>query len=114
MRVLLMEDCSDLRHLFARILRLVGVEVHEAADGSEASACLPSAAPELVLTDLMMPVLDGLELIRRLRAMPGMDGVPIVAMTAETLREVHRAGAIDLLEKPLDFRTLICCVGTYG
>jgi PleD family two-component response regulator len=77
MRVLLVEDSSELRRLFARVLEGNGFEVCEAANGREALDCLPGFVPDVILTDLMMPVLDGFELIRRLRAMPTMAEVPI-------------------------------------
>jgi DNA-binding response OmpR family regulator len=111
MRVLLVEDSADLRHLFARVLKGNGFEVCEAANGREALDCLPGFEPDVVLTDLMMPELDGFELIRRLRAMPTMAEVSIVAMTAAatnaTEREVRRAGAADFLAKPFGSRELL-------
>ena len=111
MRVLLVEDSADLRHLFARVLKGSGFEVCEAANGREALDCLPGFEPDVVLTDLMMPEVDGFELIRRLRAMPSMAEVPIVAMSAaatnEAEREARRAGAADLLAKPFDSRALL-------
>lgn len=115
MRVLLVEDSSDLRHLFARVLKGNGFEVCEAANGREALQCLPGFEPDVVLTDLMMPEIGGIELIRRLRAMPTMAEVPIVAMTAaattEAIREARRAGAADLLAKPFDSRALLDRLG---
>jgi DNA-binding response OmpR family regulator len=115
MRVLLVEDTDDLRHLFARVLKARGFEVRAAADGREALACLAEFVPDVVVTDLMMPGLNGVELIRRLRAMPAMVNIPIVAMTAaataEAVREVHQAGVGDLLTKPLDFQTLFDRIG---
>jgi CheY-like chemotaxis protein len=111
MRVLLVEDSANLRHLFARVLKGIGFEVCEAANGREALECLAGFEPDVVLTDLMMPEVDGFELIRRLRAMPSMAEVPIVAMTAaattEAEREARRAGAPDLLAKPFDSRALL-------
>lgn len=111
MRVLLVEDSSDLRQLFARVLKGKGFEVCEAANGREALDLLPGFDPDVILTDLMMPEIDGFELIRRLRAMPSMAGVPIVAMTAAATSQaecdVRRAGAADLLAKPFDSRALL-------
>lgn len=111
MRVLLVEDSSDLRHLFARVLKGNGFEVCEAANGREALDCLPGFVPDVILTDLMMPELSGFELIRRLRAIPTMAAVPIVAMTASATadaeREARQAGAADLLAKPFDSRALL-------
>jgi CheY-like chemotaxis protein len=109
-RILLVEDTPELRRLFARLLTHRGLEVCEAADGQEALDRLSTFAPDVVLTDLMMPVVDGFELIRRIRAMAVLDGVPVVAMTAatsaEAVREALAAGAAEVLAKPLDGWTL--------
>jgi CheY-like chemotaxis protein len=117
MHVLLVEDTDALRCLFARVLKDNGFEVCEASDGLAALGCLAHFHPELVLTDLMMPGLDGIGLIRRLRAMPEWDAVPVVAMTAvassEVEREARQAGAADFLAKPLDPDTLLDCLGGY-
>jgi CheY-like chemotaxis protein len=111
MRVMLVEDSDDLRRLFARILKAGGFEVCEAANGREALDRVEAFRPDVIVTDLMMPEVDGFELISRLRSMPSMVAVPIVAMTAaatdETEGEVRRAGVAELLEKPLDPRTLL-------
>jgi CheY-like chemotaxis protein len=111
MRLLLVEDTADLRRLFARILRGRGFEVREASDGQEALDCLSEFVPDVVVTDLMMPRLDGFELIRRLRSVPALALVPIAAMTAaatsEAEREARRAGAAAFLTKPVDSRTLL-------
>jgi len=110
-RLLLVEDSDDLRHLFARVLRGHGFEVVEASDGYEALDRLAEFVPEVVVTDVMMPGMDGVELIRRIRAMPATAEVPVVAMSAaptpEAEREALRAGAEDLLPKPLDSQTLL-------
>jgi CheY-like chemotaxis protein len=117
MRVLLVEDTDSLRELFARMLRNRGFEVCEAADGSVALERLAEFTPDVVLTDLMMPHLDGFGLMRRLRAMPGLGSVPIVVMTAmnseEAEREARRAGASDFLPKPMEAGTLFDRVGRY-
>ena len=114
MRLLLVEDCSDLRHLFARILERHGHQVYAASDGGEALDLAPVFRPEVVVTDLMMPGVDGLELIRRLREMPDLGGVPIVAMsaaaTAESERRVREAGAAALLVKPIDVGLLLSSI----
>ena len=116
MRVLLVEDSDPLRYLFARMLTGNGFEVCEASNGREALDCLPDFEPEVVVTDLMMPIIDGFELIRQLRAMPAMAVVPVVAMTAgetnDAEREARRAGAVEFLAKPFDFRTLVERIGS--
>jgi CheY-like chemotaxis protein len=110
-RLLLVEDTDDLRRLFSRVLKANGFDVLEASDGHEALELLEGFRPELVVTDLMMPGMDGFELIRRVRAIPGLADLPIVAITAaataEAECEARRAGAADILPKPLDSRDLL-------
>jgi CheY-like chemotaxis protein len=99
------------------MLRSRGFEVCEATNGSVALECLAKFTPDVVLTDLMMPQLDGFGLTRRLRAMPGLGAVPVLVMTAmnsdEAEREARRAGASDFLHKPLEAGTLFDRVGRY-
>ena len=82
MNVLLVEDSDVLRHLFARVLRRHGATVREAEHGLAALAALADFRPDVVLTDLMMPVMDGFELIERLKAHPATAAVPVVVVTA--------------------------------
>ena len=90
--ILVVEDDETLRNMVARILGELG-EVHAAADGREALTYLASASPlpRLVVTDVMMPHIDGLELARRLKADPRTDRIPIVMLTA-------KQGAKDLID----------------
>ena len=110
-KVLLVEDAPFLRYAFARLLRMHGFEVREATDGREALDCLADFHPQLVLTDLMMPVMDGVELIRQLHANPGTARIPVVAITADateqTEHEAREAGAIDFITKPIDLPGLL-------
>src|SRR3954468_16436904 len=111
MRILLVEDAPFLRYAFGRLLRMHGFEVMEANDGLEALECVPEFQPQLVVTDLMMPVMDGVELIHRLRADPETADLPVLAMTADTSTQIEsrarEAGASDLLTKPVDLPTLL-------
>src|SRR4051812_18505440 len=77
-RVLLVEDAPFLRYAFGRLLRLHGFEVLEANDGLDALEHVNDFQPDLVVTDLMMPVMDGVELIRRLREDPRTAELPIL------------------------------------
>jgi len=108
---LLVEDAPFLRYAFARLLRLHGYEVMEANDGREALDCISSFGPQLVLTDLMMPVMNGVELIRRLREDPETTNLPIVAITADATpkgeAEARAAGADDFITKPIDLPALL-------
>ena len=105
-RVLLVEDTPFPRYAFGRLLRLHGFDVCEANDGREALDCISDFEPELILTDLMMPVMDGFELIRALRSDPRTADLPVVAFTADpteqTEREARKAGAAEYFTKPVD------------
>jgi CheY-like chemotaxis protein len=110
-RVLLVEDAPFLRYAFGRLLRMHGFEVMEANDGREALGCVAEFHPQLVLTDLMMPVMDGVELIRRLHADPVSADVPVVAITADATEQAEQqardAGAVDFITKPIDLPALL-------
>lgn len=111
LRVLLVEDAPFLRYAFGRLLRMHGFEVMEANDGREALDCLNSFEPQLVVTDLMMPVMDGVELIQRLRADPKTANLPVLAITADASEQAEakarEAGAVDFVTKPIDLPTLL-------
>ncbi len=111
LRLLLVEDAPFLRYAFGRLLRLHGFEVFEANDGREALECVSKFRPQLVVTDLMMPVMDGVELIERLRADPATADLPVVAITADATEQAEQrareAGAVDFITKPIDLPTLL-------
>jgi CheY-like chemotaxis protein len=110
-RVLLVEDAPFLRYAFGRLLKFHGFEVMEANDGEEALSCVENFRPQLVVTDLTMPVMGGVEMIRRLRSNPNTRDLPIVAITANATahseKEAREAGAVDFLTKPIDVPTLV-------
>jgi CheY-like chemotaxis protein len=111
LRVLLVEDAPFLRYAFGRLLRMHGFDVREANDGREALECVAEFQPQLVLTDLMMPIMNGVELIRRLQGSPDTADVPIVAITADATeqaeQQARQAGAIDVITKPIDLPALL-------
>ncbi len=111
LRVLLVEDAPFLRYAFARLLRLEGFEVKEVNDGREALDQLSGFQPDLVLTDLMMPVMSGVELITRLRSNPTTASIPVVAITADSTEQAEqnarKAGAVDVITKPIDLTCLL-------
>jgi CheY-like chemotaxis protein len=111
LRVLLVEDAPFLRYAFGRLLRLQGYDVMEANDGREALERLAEFRPHLVLTDLMMPVMGGVELISQIRANPENAGLPVVAITADCTDQAQiqarRAGAADVIMKPIDMPALL-------
>ena len=117
-RVLLVEDTPFPRYAFGRLLRLHGFDVCEANDGREALDCLAHFHPQLVLTDLMMPVMNGFDLIRALRSDPKTADVPVVAFTADpteqTEREARQAGAAEYFTKPVDLASFVNRLRTLG
>ena len=113
--VLVVDDSGPARLLIRQALdgwaRRTGrkLEVVEAENGFEALRELPRAPFELVLTDVNMPTLSGLELIRMIRARPEQRGLPVIAVTterdAEDAARARRAGAAGYLAKPFDAET---------
>jgi CheY-like chemotaxis protein len=96
-RILVVDDEPDLRFVLRRIFERAGHEVADAGHGAQALECVRGSLPELVVTDMMMPVMDGRELIRRLRADPATAQIPILAVTGNG----ELADAADaLLAKP--------------
>lgn len=106
-----MEDAPFLRYAFGRLLRMQGYDVKEANDGRDALDALPGFRPHLVLTDLMMPIMGGVELISRIRADPEYAQVPVVAITADATEHAEQAarsaGAVDVITKPIDLPALL-------
>ncbi len=110
-RVMLVDDTEALRFALGRVLRLYGFDVCEAVDGRDALEHMAAFRPQMVLTDLMMPVMDGVELIRQLHAAPETSGIPILAITANITEEAgdsaREAGAVDVFSKPIDLPALL-------
>lgn len=107
-RILVAEDHADSRDAMCALLEAAGFEVLSARDGREAVEIARAEKPDLVLMDVMMPKLDGLQAIRLLRSGRGTRTTPIIAVTAMDGAEprVRQAGADDCVIKPLDMRTL--------
>jgi DNA-binding NtrC family response regulator len=108
-RILVVDDEVNARTALAELLRDEGFDVEMAADAFKALGKYESFAPHVVLTDLKMPGMDGIELVKKLRAFE--DPCDVIVMTAfgavETAVEAMRAGASDYLTKPLNFDELL-------
>jgi len=105
-RVLVVDDGVDGRHLLRSLLVPAGFEVQEASDGVEGLDVIATWQPELVLMDWRMPVLDGLEATRRLRADRSLPQPRVVLLTASAFggerQQAQAAGADDFLHKPVE------------
>jgi signal transduction histidine kinase/CheY-like chemotaxis protein len=111
-RILIVDDEVNIRLGLAELLHGDGYEVATARDGRDALDKLDAFAPDLVLTDLLMPAMDGLELTKQLRAR--VDPPDVVVMTASSTVasavSVMVAGAADYLVKPIDFNELLLAI----
>ncbi|WP_300455404.1 response regulator [Accumulibacter sp.] len=109
--ILVVDD--DPRNLFVitAALEQNGASVRSAINGKQALVLLAQAAVDLVITDIMMPEMDGYQTIAAIRGTPGLANIPIVALTAKALPEdkksVLAAGADDYLSKPVDYEVLV-------
>jgi CheY-like chemotaxis protein len=108
--ILIAEDNTDTRLVLRRILESNGFEVAEAENGAVALWSLARVQPDLLLTDIMMPGVDGIELIRCVREETEYTELPIVAMTAfgaDYLAKAYLTGATATICKPLDVGNLV-------
>lgn len=112
--VLVIEDDADIVFLVRFILERERYEVRVASDGRAAAARLAEPAPALVLLDILLPFIDGFQLLRQIRAQPGWSGVPIVMLSAKSQeRDIVRAldeGANDYIIKPFRPEELVARV----
>jgi two-component system cell cycle response regulator DivK len=103
-RVLIVDDYLDAREMYAEYLEFSGFEVVEAANGMEALARAVDSAPDIILMDLSLPVMDGWEATRRLKADARTAAIPVVALTGHELvglsEGARRAGCDAFVAKP--------------
>jgi CheY-like chemotaxis protein len=103
-KILVVDDEPAHRFLLRRIFERAGHEVVDAGDGAAALRAVASSPPDLVVTDMMMPVMDGAELIRRLRSEPATAGIAILAASSDPL---FADGADAVVPKPYSVHQLI-------
>jgi CheY-like chemotaxis protein len=103
-RILVVDDEPDQRFLLRRIFERVGHYVSDAGDGAAALRAVRESAPDLVVTDVMMPVMDGAELIRCLRDDPATAHIPVLVASGDA----HLAGTADaVVPKPYEWHDLV-------
>jgi two-component system cell cycle response regulator DivK len=108
-KVLIAEDYGDIRRMMKMLLEMYGYEALEASDGREAVEKAASCRPDLILMDIMMPEIDGIEATRAIRELDDLDDIPILAVTAHDdfyKDDALDAGFNDVLSKPLLFDEL--------
>jgi two-component system cell cycle response regulator DivK len=110
-KILLVEDNEMNWDMLSRRLRRKGYEVIIATDGEQGVAMARSEAPELILMDMSLPVLDGWEATRQIKAAPETQDIPIIALTAHAMagdqEKALQAGCDDYDTKPIEFRRLL-------
>jgi CheY-like chemotaxis protein len=110
-KILYVEDNDDNVYMLSARLRRRGFEVIVAADGEQGVAVARTEGPALILMDLGLPVLDGWEAARRLKAAPETRGIPIIALSAHAMpgdrERAIAAGCDDFDSKPIEFGRLL-------
>jgi CheY-like chemotaxis protein len=111
--ILVVDDDAAIRDVVADILQMSDYPVRTAENGAEALDQIQADQPAAVLLDLMMPVMDGWEFLRRCRACAPCANVPVVVMSAarDAARAAHELGAQAYLTKPFDMDTVLDLVG---
>ena len=116
-KVLLVEDNEMNRDMLSRRLVRNGYEVSIAIDGQQGADMAMSQLPDLILMDMSLPVIDGWEATRRLKAMPETRHIPIIALTAHAMtgerERALQAGCDDFDTKPVDMARLLGKIRTF-
>jgi DNA-binding response OmpR family regulator len=109
-RLLVVEDEPALAKVLQMRLQIDGFEVEIAGDGAEAMTMIAKRRPDLVVCDLMMPVMDGIEVTRAIKGDPKLKTIPILILTAlrsaKEMAQLEQLGADALLNKPYDGKEL--------
>ena len=109
-QILVIEDDAAVRDVVTRLLARAGYDVIEAANGRAGYQLAVSESPDLILLDLMMPVMDGFEVLSKVKSNPATSQILVIVLTAkidaESERRVMRSGAVDYIKKPWGPREL--------
>ena len=115
--ILVVEDQEDNRRIIRDMLSALDYELAEAENGVEALAAVAKQKPDLILMDIQMPIMDGYETTRRIKADPATKGIPIIAVTSYALsgdeQKARDAGCDDYVPKPYSPRQLLAKIRQY-
>ena len=110
-RILVVEDQEDNRQIIRDLVTSVGYEMIEAVDGEQGVALAAQHKPDLILMDIQLPVLDGYEATRRIKAQPELKAIPVIAVTSYALsgddQKAFAAGCDGYVTKPFSPRQLL-------
>ena len=116
-RILVVEDQADNRRIVRDLLTRSGYEIVEAMTGEEGVTMAEMQQPDLILMDIQLPVIDGYEATRRIKANPALQHVPIIAVTSYALSgddvQAFAAGCDAYIAKPFSPRALLAKVREY-
>jgi two-component system cell cycle response regulator DivK len=115
--ILVVEDQEDNRRILRDLLTNAGYEIIEAENGEEALAVVARERPDLILMDIQLPLLDGYEVTRRIKADPALRAIPIIAVTSYALSgdesKARAAGCDAYVTKPYSPRALLAKIREY-
>jgi two-component system cell cycle response regulator DivK len=116
-RILVVEDQQDNRQILRDLLTNAGFDMIEAENGEEAIASAQASRPDLILMDIQLPILDGYEATRRIKADPDLKSIPIIVVTSYALsgdeEKARLAGCDDYVAKPFSPRGLLAKIKEY-
>lgn len=113
-RILIVDDEAGSGYALKLLLELDGYEVIVAADGAEAFTLAAAEPPDFIITDICMPKVSGLDLIRQLKTQPALSPVPVIVISSaefDDLRQARELGAIAALSKPVEYEALLGYLG---
>ena len=116
-RVLVVEDQEDNRAILRDLLTAAGFELIEAVNGAEGVAKAEAEKPDLILMDIQMPVMDGYEATRRIKAIPACAAIPVIAVTSYALSgdeaKTRAAGCDGYVAKPYSPRQMLATIRSF-
>ena len=112
-KILIVEDNDDSREYLAQLLKIKGYKVYTAHDGAEGIEQAIVNHPDFIISDINTPNLDGIQMVRALRRIPGCSDIPILVVSAYgsgILADASVAGANQVMRKPLDMKLLFTMI----